>query len=67
MSVYTKAEKTIIDGATFFDLEKDKQMRDAVKKERSQLIDMMLSEKAGGAKMQAPKMWKKEIHTCESD
>ena len=67
MSVYTKAEKTIIDGATYFDLEKDKQMRESVKKERNQLIDMMLAEKAGGGKMQAPEMRKKENHTCESD
>ncbi len=67
MSVYTKAEKTIIDGATYFDLEKDLQMREAVKKERNQLINMMLAEKAGGGQMQAPKMRKKEIHTCESD
>ena len=67
MSVSSKAEKTIIDGATYFDLEKDMQMRESVKKERNKLIDMMLSEKAGGGKTQAPKMWKKEIHTCESD
>ena len=67
MSVYSKAEKTIIDGATYFDLEKDKQMRETVKKERSQLINMMLAEKASGGKMQGPKMSKKEIHTCESD
>lgn len=67
MSVYSKAEKTIIDGATYFDLDKDKQMRESVKKERNQLIDMMLAEKAGGGKMQAPKMKRKEMHTCESD
>ncbi|QCX00499.1 amidohydrolase family protein [Aggregatimonas sangjinii] len=67
MSVYTKAEKTIIDGAVYFDLQKDEQLRESVKKERNQLIDMMLSEKEGGGKTQAPKMSKKEIHTCESD
>jgi len=67
MSVYSKAEKTIIDGATYFDLEKDKQLRESVKKERSQLIDMMLAEKSGGGKTQPPKMSKKEMHTCESD
>lgn len=66
LSVYAKAEKTIIEGVTYFDMEKDKQMRAAIKKERTQLIDMMLQEKAGGAKMQAPTMSKKERMTCES-
>ncbi len=67
MSVYSKAEKTIIDGAVFFDLEKDQLMRESVKNERNKLIDMMLDEKAKGGKMQGPKMGKKEIHTCESE
>jgi imidazolonepropionase-like amidohydrolase len=66
MSVYAKAEKTLIEGATYFDLEKDKQMREAIKKERTQLINMMLKEKAGGGKMQVPKMSKKQRMTCET-
>ncbi|MFS4448875.1 amidohydrolase family protein [Maribacter sp. 2307UL18-2] len=66
LSVYAKSEKTIIEGVTYFDLKKDQQMREAIKKERSQLIDMMLKEKAGGGKMQGPKMSKKERMTCES-
>lgn len=66
LSVYAKAEKTLIEGATYFDLEIDKQQRESVKKERSKLIDMMLKEKSGGGKTQAPKMSKKERMTCES-
>ena len=66
LSIYAKAEKTLIEGATYFDLEKDQQMRDAIRKERTQLINMMLKEKAGGAKTQGPKMSKKERMTCES-
>ena len=66
LSIYAKAEKTIIEGVTYFDIEKDRQMRAAIKKERAQLIDMMLKEKAGGGKMQAPTMSKKERMTCES-
>lgn len=66
LSVYAKSEKTIIEGVTYFDIKKDQQMREAVKKERSQLIDMMLKEKAGGGKIQGPKMSKKERMTCES-
>jgi len=66
MSIYAKAEKTLIEGVTYFDLERDLKNREAIKKERNQLINMMLKEKAGGGKMQAPKMRKKQIHTCES-
>ncbi|MEP3209419.1 MAG: amidohydrolase family protein [Maribacter sp.] len=66
LSIYAKAEKTLIEGATYFDLEKDQQMRNAIRKERTQLINMMLKEKAGGAKTQGPKMSKKERMTCES-
>ena len=41
-------------------------MREDIKKERTQLINMMLKEKAGGSKMQGPRMSKKERMTCES-
>ncbi|MEM9076885.1 MAG: amidohydrolase family protein [Bacteroidota bacterium] len=66
MSVYSKAEKTIIEGAVYFDLEKDKMLREAIKKERSQLINMMLNEKERGAKTQGPKQNKKEKFHCDS-
>lgn len=66
LSVYAKAEKTIIEGATYFDLEKDQQQREAIKKERNKLIGLMLKEKAKGGKTQAPKGKKKERMTCES-
>ena len=66
LSVYAKAEKTLIEGATYFDLALDKQQRESVKKERTKLIDMMLKEKSGGGKTQAPKMSKKERMTCDS-
>ncbi|TVZ17396.1 amidohydrolase family protein [Maribacter sp. MAR_2009_72] len=66
LSVYSKAEKTIIEGVTYFDLEMDKQKRDAIKKERNELVTMMLKEKAGGKKMQGPKKSIKKNFTCES-
>ncbi|MGB5819361.1 MAG: amidohydrolase family protein [Saonia sp.] len=66
LSVYAKVEKTIIEGATYFDLERDKLQRKAIAQERNQLINMMLKEKAGGNKMQEPKQHKKELMTCET-
>ncbi|QLG44105.1 amidohydrolase family protein [Costertonia aggregata] len=66
MSIYTKAEKTIIDGTVYFDLEKDKKQRETIKKERNKLINMMLQEKNGGGKTQKPQQNKKESMHCES-
>jgi len=66
MSVYAKAEKTIIEGATYFDLEKDKQQRAAIKKERNQLIGMMIKEKEAGNPTQSPKQNKKQRFQCNT-
>lgn len=66
LSVYSKAEKTLIEGVTYFDLEKDKQQRKQIKQERNRLIQMMLKEKENGAETQAPKQSKKEPFHCES-
>lgn len=66
MSVYSKAEQTVIEGTTYFDLEKDKKQREAIKKERNELVRMMLEEKAGGAKTRGPKQSVKRNFTCES-
>ncbi|MDC6367599.1 MULTISPECIES: amidohydrolase family protein [Flavobacteriaceae] len=66
LSVYAKAEKTLIEGAVYFDLEKDKKLREAVKKERNQLIGMMLHEKKSGKKTQTPQQNKKERFECET-
>ncbi len=66
LSVYAKAEKTIIEGVTYFDLEADKKKRDAIKLERNQLINLMLKEKANGGAVQTPKQSKKEQLHCDS-
>ncbi|MBS9461484.1 amidohydrolase family protein [Flagellimonas sp. 389] len=66
LSVYAKAEKTMIEGVIYFDLEKDKMLREAAKKERNMLINMMLNEKESGKKMQGPKQNKKDRFHCDS-
>lgn len=66
LSVYAKAEKTLIEGAVYFDLEKDKMLRESVQQERNQLIDMMLNEKEKGEKTQTPVQNKKERFECET-
>ncbi len=66
MSIYTKAEKTMIEGAIYFDLEKLPEMDKAIKKERNQLINMMLKAKNKGMKTQPAKTKKKEALHCDT-
>lgn len=66
MSVYSKAEKTIIEGVTYFDIERDKQSREAIKKEKSKLISMMLKDKNKGMKTQPVKKKDKPELNCDS-
>jgi len=66
LSVYAIAEKTIIEGVTYFDIERDKQSRAAIKKEKSELISMMMKDKNKGLKTQPiKKKDKPELH-CDS-
>ena len=66
MSVYAIAEKTIIEGATYFDIDRDKEMREAIKKERSELIAQMLKAKNKGMKTQPVKKKDKQHLHCDS-
>ena len=66
LSVYTKAEKTIIEGVTYFDIDRDKQMRTAIKKEKNELMAMMLKEKNKGMKTQPIKKKDKPQLHCDS-
>ena len=50
MSVYSKAEKTLIEGAVYFDIDRDKQIRNAMKQEKNELTTMMLQAKNKGLK-----------------
>ncbi len=54
MSIYAKVEKTIVDGRVLFDRNEDLKKREAIKKEKSKLITMMLNEKMKGGKTKAP-------------
>ncbi len=45
LSTFTKAEQTWIDGRKYFDLEEDAALREAIEKERAQLIELIMEEK----------------------
>ncbi|WP_296312617.1 amidohydrolase family protein [Winogradskyella sp. UBA3174] len=66
LSIYAKAEKTIIEGVTYFDLEKDKQMRESIKKEKNELTNLMLQDKNKGLKTQPVKKKEKVLLHCDS-
>ncbi|MTI30599.1 amidohydrolase family protein, partial [Xanthovirga aplysinae] len=48
LSIYAKAEKTMIDGVIYFDLERDLAQREAINTERARLIKKMREAKANG-------------------
>ncbi|WP_266366762.1 amidohydrolase family protein [Tellurirhabdus rosea] len=65
LSIYARPEKTIIDGAVYFDLEKEDAKRDALQKERARLIQKMLAAKAGGASVARPVFRRGRMWHCE--
>jgi imidazolonepropionase-like amidohydrolase len=66
LSVYAKPEKTIIDGGIYFDIEKDKMIREKIAAERNRLIQKMLTAKAGGAATAKPELKKPKLFHCNS-
>jgi imidazolonepropionase-like amidohydrolase len=66
LSIYAKAEKTIIEGVTYFDLKRDELMRSSINKEKSDLINMMMQDKNKGLKTQPIKKKEKELLHCDS-
>ena len=66
LSIYSKAEKTIIEGSTYFDLKIDKKHRANIKNERNILIQMLLKEKNKGIKTQPIIVKKKQDMHCDT-
>ena len=67
LSIYAKAEKTIVDGIIYFDREKDKQLREDILKERNRLIQKMIGAKKGGDKTGPAIPSFRERNYCEDD
>lgn len=57
LSIYAKAEKTIVDGTLYFDVERDAKLREEIGAERTRIVNKMLDAKNGGAaaQMSAPR------------
>jgi len=53
LSIYARAEKSIVDGIVYYDIDRDIQMRKYIAGERNRLIQKMVAEKRTGAPMAA--------------
>ena len=51
LSIYARAEKTIVDGIVYYDIDRDIQLRKNISAERNRLIQKMVAEKRTGAPM----------------
>ena len=66
LSVYAKADKTIIDGQIYFDREEDTKLRAEIKKEKARIITKLISEKNKGTKVVKPSGHKPHLYTCDT-
>ena len=67
LSVYTKAEKTLVDGAVYFDLAQDQEKRLAMAQEKNDLIQIMISDKSDGSgPKRAPRKRDRIDFECET-
>ncbi len=65
LSVYAKAEKTLVDGIVYYDRERDRQKQEAIEVERARLIEKMLQETKEGKPTQKPKGKYKHHWHCD--
>ena len=67
LSVYAKPERVIIDGATYFEMDKDKMLRANIAAERNRLAQKMLTAKASGSPSAKPEIKKPRQMYCNSE
>jgi imidazolonepropionase-like amidohydrolase len=65
LSIYAKAEKTIIDGTVYFEIEKDIQLRMDIQTEKTRIINAMKNDIKSGANVQPRISTSKPELTCE--
>jgi imidazolonepropionase-like amidohydrolase len=66
LSVYAKADKTIIDGQIYFDREEDAKLREAMKMEKARIVAKLLAEKHKGAKVVKPQPKQQRLYHCNT-
>jgi len=66
LSIYAKAEKTIVDGIIYFDRTKEEEKRALVASERATLIQKMQAAKKGGKPVRLPSRSLEQYWHCDS-
>ncbi|WP_317900162.1 amidohydrolase family protein [Aurantibacillus circumpalustris] len=66
LSVYAKADKTIIDGQIYFDRDEDVKLQEKIKNERSRIITKLLLEKSKGTKVVKPTHENQRLYHCNT-
>lgn len=66
LSVYAKADKTIIDGQIYFDREEDMKLQEYIKAERARLIAKLLKEKQKGGKTVKHESKHQRLYHCNT-
>lgn len=64
LSIYAKAEKTIVDGIVYFDRQRDEELRTKIAQEKSRLVQKMVGEKKSGAPTVPGRASMELMHTC---
>ena len=64
LSMYSKAEKTIIDGVIYFDLDEDLRKRKKIKKEKLRIAEKMFRAESNGSSTKTHKPKKKVNYHC---
>ncbi|RYC69449.1 amidohydrolase family protein [Spirosoma sordidisoli] len=65
LAIYARPEKTIIDGAIYFDLQTEDARRDAMQAERARIIQKMLTAKSSGSSTTRPTPRRSRMWHCE--
>ncbi len=66
LSIYAKAEKTIIDGKIYFDREQHKKLSEYVNTERARIIAKLLAEKQKGTPVVKHRSKKRGLYHCNT-
>jgi imidazolonepropionase-like amidohydrolase len=69
LSIYAKAEKTIVDGTVYFDRERDAELRKQVQEEKARLVKKLIAAKRaagmrGGMNFTRPRPRLEKMNTC---
>jgi imidazolonepropionase-like amidohydrolase len=65
LSIYSKVEKTFVDGICYYDAKRDLTLREEIKKERARIMQKMVEAKKAGESTQKPVKNNKEHFHCE--